>query len=55
MMDAGTPLLIKVFTVKYGFPTSSVILMAVTFENPEVGNPMAADAIMAAPITKIRG
>ena len=30
-------------TVKYGFPNSSVIQMAVTLGNPDVGKPMAAE------------
>lgn len=55
MMDAGTPRVINVFTVKYGLPTSSVILIAVTLGKPDVGKPIAPDAIKAVPITKIKG
>lgn len=51
MRLAGTPRLMKVLTVKYLFPNSSVMEMAVTLGNPEVGNPIAADAKSAVPIT----
>lgn len=53
--DAGTPLVMKVFTEMYLCPTSSVILMAVTLGNPDVGKPIAADAIKAVPIINNNG
>ena len=43
MTELGTPLVMKVPTVRYGFPNSSVMQIAVTFGNPEVGNPIAAE------------
>lgn len=49
MIDAGTPLEINSFTVKYGLPNSSLILIAVTLGNPEVGNAIAQEAIKAVP------
>ena len=55
MIEAGTPLVMNVLTVKYRLPTSSVILMAVTLGNPDVGKPMAPDASNAVPIIKSNG
>lgn len=43
MNELGTPLVMKVPTLRYALPRSSVIQMAVTLGKPEVGKPMAAE------------
>lgn len=55
MSDAGIPLVMKVFTVRYRCPSSSVILIAVTLGKPDVGNAIAADAIKVVLIIKRDG
>ena len=51
--DAGTPLVMKLFTVRYLFPTSSVMEIAVTLGNPEEARPIPQEASNVHPNTRI--